>query len=91
MGLGRRTRNPRSGAGPPEALRCFPGIRAQMGPKSRFPQCQWTVSITLSSWVNHSVEFKSEEGGCTNEAESYFSRLRRSEFGIHHRISGHLL
>jgi hypothetical protein len=41
--------------------------------------------------VNHSVEFKSEEGGCTNEAESYFARLRRSEFGIHHRISGHLL
>jgi transposase-like protein len=41
--------------------------------------------------VNHSVEFKSEEGGCTNQAESYFSRLRRSEFGIHHRISGHLL
>jgi transposase-like protein len=41
--------------------------------------------------VNHSVEFKSEEGGCTNEAESYFSRLRRSEFGIHHRISGGLL
>jgi transposase-like protein len=41
--------------------------------------------------VNHSVEFKSEDGGCTNQAESYFSRLRRSEFGIHHRISGHLL
>jgi transposase-like protein len=38
--------------------------------------------------VNHSVEFKSEDGGCTNEAESYFSRLRRCEFGIHHRISG---
>jgi ISXO2-like transposase domain len=32
--------------------------------------------------VNHSVDFKSEEGGCTNEAESSFSRLRRSEFGI---------
>jgi transposase-like protein len=41
--------------------------------------------------VNHSVEFKSEDGGCTNQAESYFSRLRRSEFGIHHRISGGLL
>jgi transposase-like protein len=41
--------------------------------------------------VNHSVEFVSEDGACTNEAESYFSRLRRSEFGIHHRISGHLL
>ena len=41
--------------------------------------------------VNHSVEFKGEDGGRTNEAESYFSRLRLSEFGIHHRISGRLL
>jgi transposase-like protein len=41
--------------------------------------------------VNHSVEFKAEDGACTNQAESYFSRLRRSQFGIHHRISGHLL
>jgi hypothetical protein len=41
--------------------------------------------------VNHSVEFKSDDGGCTNQAESYFSPLRRAEFGIHHRISGHLL
>jgi transposase-like protein len=38
--------------------------------------------------VNHSVEYKSEDGASTNWAESYFSRLRRSEFGIHHRISG---
>ena len=41
--------------------------------------------------VNHSVEYKSEEGACTNQAESFFSRLRRSEMGVHHRISGHLL
>jgi transposase-like protein len=41
--------------------------------------------------VNHSVEFKSDDGACTNQAESYFSRLRRAEFGVHHRISGHLL
>lgn len=41
--------------------------------------------------VNHSVEFKADDGACTNQAESYFSRLRRSEFGIHHRISGRLL
>lgn len=38
--------------------------------------------------VNHSVEFKAENGACTNQAESFFSRLRRSEFGIHHRIVG---
>jgi transposase-like protein len=41
--------------------------------------------------VNHSTEFKADDGACTNQAESYFSRLRRAEFGIHHRISGHLL
>ena len=41
--------------------------------------------------VNHSVEYKAEDGACTNQAESYFSRLRRVEMGIHHRISGHRL
>jgi hypothetical protein len=41
--------------------------------------------------VNHSVEFKSEDGACTNQAESYFARLRRAEFGQHHRISGKYL
>ena len=41
--------------------------------------------------VNHSVEFKSDDGACTNQAESFFSRLRRAEFGIHHRISGRRL
>lgn len=41
--------------------------------------------------VNHSVEFMSEAGASINWAESYFSRLRRAEFGVHHRISGRLL
>jgi hypothetical protein len=41
--------------------------------------------------VNHSVEFKADDGACTNQDESYFSWLRRSEMGIHHRISGYLL
>ena len=30
--------------------------------------------------INHSVAF-SKDGACTNQAESYFSRLRRAEFG----------
>jgi transposase-like protein len=38
--------------------------------------------------VNHSVEFKASDGGCTNQAESFFSRLRRAEYGQHHHISG---
>ena len=37
--------------------------------------------------VNHSVAFK-DKGVCTNQAESYFSRLRRMETGTHHHIAG---
>jgi transposase-like protein len=41
--------------------------------------------------VNHSIEYKAEDGANVNQAESYFSRLRRAEIGQHHRISGDLL
>ena len=37
--------------------------------------------------VNHSIAFM-DEGACTNQAESYFSRLRRMEVGTHHHIAG---
>jgi len=37
--------------------------------------------------VNHSVAFM-DKGVCTNQAESYFSRLRRMEVGTHHHIAG---
>ena len=37
--------------------------------------------------VNHSVAFM-DNGVCTNQAESYFSRLRRAEVGTHHHIAG---
>lgn len=40
--------------------------------------------------VNHSVEFVDEDC-CTNQAESFFSRLRRAEIGTHHHISGRYL
>ena len=38
--------------------------------------------------VNHSVEYVGEDGASVNQAESWFSRLRRAEYGVHHRISG---
>src|SRR3954452_18804287 len=38
--------------------------------------------------VNHSIEYAADDGTCTNGAESYFSRLRRAEMGIHHHIGG---
>ena len=37
--------------------------------------------------INHSLAY-SAEGACTNQAESYFSRLRRMEVGTHHHIAG---
>ncbi len=36
--------------------------------------------------INHKKEYKSEEA-CTNQAESYFSRLRRAHIGQYHRMS----
>lgn len=40
--------------------------------------------------INHSVAY-SLDGACTNDAESYFARLRRAEIGQHHHISGKYL
>jgi transposase-like protein len=39
--------------------------------------------------INHSFAF-SDDDACTNQAESYFSRLRRAEIGQHHRVGVHL-
>ncbi|MCR9077548.1 MAG: IS1595 family transposase [Hyphomonadaceae bacterium] len=40
--------------------------------------------------INHQEAY-SKDGACTNQAESYFSRLRRSEIGVHHHIAGKYL
>ncbi len=40
--------------------------------------------------INHQQAYSSDEA-CTNQAESYFARLRRAEWGQHHRISGKYL
>ena len=37
--------------------------------------------------INHTVEY-SNGWACTNQAESFFSRLRRMEIGTHHHIAG---
>lgn len=37
--------------------------------------------------VNHSEEFSSDEGINQNQAESFFSRMRRACIGIYHRIT----
>ena len=42
---------------------------------------------TLTKRINHSESYSDGEA-CTNQAESFFARLRRAEMGVHHRISG---
>jgi len=41
----------------------------------------------LTKRINHSESYSDGEA-CTNQAESFFSRLRRAEIGTHHRIAG---
>jgi transposase-like protein len=41
----------------------------------------------LTKRINHSQVY-SADGACTNQAESFFSRLRRAEIGIHHHVAG---
>jgi transposase-like protein len=41
----------------------------------------------LTKQVDHSVCY-SDGQACTNMAESFFSRLRRAEIGIHHHVAG---
>jgi len=36
--------------------------------------------------VNHSIEYMSEDGACSNQAESYFARFRRFQEGQIHRM-----
>jgi hypothetical protein len=36
--------------------------------------------------INHSIAFF-DDGACTNQAESFFSRLRRMVGGQHHKVS----
>lgn len=44
----------------------------------------------LTKRINHQKAYSTDEA-CTNQAESFFSRLRRAEIGTHHHISGKYL
>ena len=46
----------------------------------------------LSAWFevkvgDHSIAYRSDNGACSNQAESYFSRFRRLQYGQCHRLS----
>ena len=50
-----------------------------------------TLHATFETYrINHSVQY-SDNGVCTNQVESYFSRLRRMVSGQHHHVSAQYL
>ena len=38
--------------------------------------------------INHQLAYSALDGACTNDAEEFFSRMRRAEIGHHHHIAG---
>jgi transposase-like protein len=73
----------------PEALATL-GERIEAGSTVHADEAtHWDAlhSRYLTKRINHQEAY-SADGACTNEAESFFSRLRRSEMGIHHHFAG---
>lgn len=69
-----------------------PTISARVAPGSTIhadEAAAWDVLHARFSTkrINHSQVYSDGEA-CTNQAESFFSRIRRAEIGTHHHISG---
>jgi len=76
----------------PEALETL-GKRIEVGSTVHADEAtHWDAlhSRYLTKRINHQEAYSDGEA-CTNDAESFFSRIRRSEIGIHHKISGRYL
>jgi transposase-like protein len=57
-------------------------VYADEAPQWKALHGSWTTKR-----INHHEAY-SDNGACTNQAESFFSRLRRAEIGIHHHVAG---
>ena len=73
----------------------IPTIRARVAPGSIVHADEARGWDSLHAFyemhrIDHSVTY-SFDGACSNQAESYFSRLRRAEWGTQHRIGGRYL
>jgi hypothetical protein len=51
------------------------------------PRCECAAVYGFKTRINYPEAYSDGEA-CTNQAESFFSRLRRAEIGTHHRIAG---
>jgi transposase-like protein len=68
-----------------------PMVRARVLPGSIVFADEASSWDILHGWytarrINHTIAF-SDDGACTNQAESFFSRLRRMVGGQHHKVS----
>lgn len=66
-----------------------PLVRKYVAPGATIQTDDGKAYSSLASWydhhtVRHSVEYCTDDGTNNNQAESYFSRMRRAEYGTHH-------
>lgn len=74
------------GHGVPEVLRkIHPESTVHVDEAPSWKPLEW--SFRELRIIDHSKAF-SKDGACTNQAESFNSRIRRAEIGIYHHISG---
>ncbi|HMV01635.1 MAG TPA: IS1595 family transposase [Chitinophagales bacterium] len=56
------------------------------------PSYDRLASSYILKQVNHKIQYSDRiTGACTNQAESFFSRIRRAEIGINHHFAGKYL
>jgi transposase-like protein len=66
------------------------GLRIELGSTVHADEATYWDALHsryLTKRINHSESYSDGEA-CTNDAESFFSRVRRAEIGIYHHIAG---
>lgn len=72
-------------------------VKAHVVPGSTISTDEWGAYCNLGAMgythkaVNHKVEFSDPDGVNENQAESYFSRLRRAVIGTYNRVTPHYM
>lgn len=72
-------------------------VRTHVAPGSTISSDEWSAYGNLKAMgythkvVNHQEEFSTPDGVNENQAESYFSRLRRAVIGTYNRVTPHYM
>lgn len=73
------------------AKHVLPVIKKYVCPGATIQTDEGNAYSSLIAWYNHqtvchSVEYSTDTGVNNNQAESFFARMRRSEYGVYHRM-----